>query len=81
MIKIRYGAVFIDEEKSRVFTFYIFDTYKEAKQCIENAITMDQIVSSKPVFVDTERGPAMVRVVMKGVTPYNTLIKTVEVNE
>lgn len=81
MSKIRYCAIFIDEEETRVFTFYIFDTYKEAKQCIENAITMNQIVSSKPTLVNTERGPAMIRVVMKGVTPYNTLIKTVEVNE
>lgn len=81
MSKIRYCAVFIDEEKKQVFTSYIYDTYKEAKQCIENAITMDQIVRSKPVFVDTERAPAMVRLIMKGVTPYNTLIKTVEVDE
>lgn len=81
MIKIRYGAIFIDEEKKQVFTFYIFDTYAEAKQCIENAITMNQIVSSKPVLVNTERGPAMVHLIMKGVTPYNTLIKTVEVDE
>lgn len=80
MSKIRYCAIFIDEEKKQVFTFYIFDNYTEAKQCIENAITMNQIVSREPTFVNTERGPAMVRVVMKGVTPYNTLIKTVEVD-
>lgn len=78
MSKIRYFAVFMDNDKKQVFTHYIFDTYAEAKQCIENAITMNQIVSSKSVLVNTERGPAMVHMVMKGVTPYNTMIRTVE---
>lgn len=81
MSKIRYCAIFIDEDKNRVFTFYIFDTYAAAKQCIENAITMNQIVIGEPVLANTEQGLAMVRVVMKGVTPYNTLIKTVEIDE
>lgn len=66
MSKVKYEAIFIDDERHKVFATYTFDSYDAAEMCIETAIAMNKIKNR-----DSET--------MSGITRSNTIIRVLTI--